>query len=104
MDGERCTRIVILAAAGECVGERGVCVDAGGMRERPVVTQSVMGPCGFNGTVGCSVNGRNRRLEARGGEYANAKRGKEQSISMPGQRPGEGEYIRDKYAAWKAAI
>jgi hypothetical protein len=63
-------------------GERGVCVcvDARGMQERSVATQSVMGPCGSNGTVGCSVNGRNGRLEARGGEHANAERGKEQSV------------------------
>ena len=39
-----------------------------------------MGPRSSNGTADGSVNGRNGRLEARGSEHANAKRGKEQSV------------------------
>ena len=52
-----------------------VCMDARGMRERSVVTQSMMSPYGLNGIAGGSVNGCNGRLEARGGEHVNAKRG-----------------------------
>ena len=45
------------------------------MRERSVVTQFMMSPYGLNGMAGGSVNGCNGRLEARGGEHVNAKRG-----------------------------
>ena len=43
-------------------------------------------------------------LEARGGGHANAKQGNERLYFDAWPRPGEGEYICDKYATCEAAI
>ena len=52
-----------------------------------------------------SVSGCERGMvEARGGEHANARRGKERLHFDAWPRPGEGEYIRDKYATCEVAI